>query len=63
MKTLSCSLLAGIAFLSTPLATSAQVVITEFMASNSRTLLDEDRESSDWIEIQNLSSTNVNLLN
>ena len=63
MKTLSCSLLAGIVLLSTPFTASAQVVITEFMASNSRTLLDEDGESPDWIEIQNLSSTNVNLLN
>ena len=63
MKPLSCSLLAGIVFLSTLFTTSAQVVITEFMASNSRTLLDEDGESPDWIEIQNLSSTNVNLLN
>ena len=33
-----------------PLAT---VVITEFMASNGGTLLDEDGDSSDWIEIYN----------
>ncbi len=63
MKPLSYVVLAGIVLLSTPFTTSAQVVITELMASNSRTLLDEDGESSDWIEIQNLSSTNVNLLN
>jgi hypothetical protein len=42
---------------------SAQVIITEFMASNTHTLLDEDGDSSDWIEIQNTSTTNVNLLN
>ncbi len=42
---------------------SAQVIITEFMASNSHTLLDEDGDSSDWIEIQNIAITNVNLLN
>ncbi len=49
------------AILSLPAA--AQVRITEFMASNTHTLLDEDGDSSDWIEIQNTSTTNVNLLN
>ena len=38
-----------------------QVIISEFMASNTRTLLDEDGESSDWIEIFNVGQTNVNL--
>lgn len=38
-----------------------QVIISEFMASNTRTLLDEDGESSDWIEVFNLGQTNVNL--
>ncbi|HET7626234.1 MAG TPA: CotH kinase family protein, partial [Verrucomicrobiae bacterium] len=42
---------------------NAQVRITEFMASNSSTLVDEDGDTSDWIEIQNTSATNVNLLN
>ena len=50
-----------IVFFSTPSA--AQVRITEFMASNTHTLLDEDRDSSDWIEIQNSSSNSVSLLN
>jgi len=36
---------------------TAQVRITEFMASNTHTLLDEDGDSSDWIEIQNTSTT------
>ena len=45
------------------LPATAQVHITEFMASNTHTLLDEDGDSSDWIEIQNTSTTNVNLLN
>lgn len=40
----------------------AQVRISEFMASNTRTLLDEDGETSDWIELHNFSDTNVNLL-
>ena len=35
---------------------TAQVRITEFMASNTHTLLDEDGDSSDWIEIQNTSN-------
>jgi len=47
----------------TGFAASGQVRITEFMASNTHTLLDEDGDSSDWIEIQNTASTNVNLLN
>ena len=45
------------------LAAPAQVRITEFMASNTQTLYDEDGETSDWIEIQNTSATNVSLLN
>jgi hypothetical protein len=44
-------------------AATAQVRITEFMASNTHTLADEDGDSSDWIEIQNTSGTNVNLFN
>ena len=41
----------------------AQVRITEFMASNTQTLMDEDGDSSDWIELQNTSGNGVNLLN
>ena len=40
-------------------------VISEFMASNIKApgaLLDEDGDSSDWIEIQNLGNTTANLL-
>ncbi len=37
------------------------VIITEFMASNTRTLADEDGSYSDWIELQNVSSTNVDM--
>jgi hypothetical protein len=44
-------------------AAVAQVRITEFMASNTHTLADEDGDFSDWIEIQNTSGTNVNLFN
>jgi len=41
----------------------AQVRISEFMASNTKTLLDEDGASSDWIELQNTTSNTVSLLN
>ena len=37
------------------------VLISEFMASNDRTLLDQDREDSDWIEIHNAGSKGVDL--
>jgi len=45
------------------LPTLAQVRITEFMASNTKTLADEDDDFSDWIEIQNFSVATVSLLN
>ncbi len=44
-------------------AARGQVRITEFMASNTRTLADEDGDTSDWIEIQNTSGAGVNLQN
>jgi|GEM_PF-1152838 len=40
-----------------------QVRISEFMASNSQTLMDEEGFYSDWIEIQNTSDEAVNLQN
>ena len=42
---------------------SAQVSITEFMASNSSTLTDENGSFQDWIELENTSATSVNLFN
>ncbi len=39
----------------------AQVGISEFMASNGNTLADEDGEFSDWIELENLGPSQVNL--
>jgi hypothetical protein len=44
-----------------PNAPGPDIVISEFMASNHRTLRDEDGEASDWIEIRNLGSTAENL--
>ena len=64
MLKLGCWLAAMVALLglgSVPV--EAQVRITEFMASNTHTLADEDGDSSDWIEIQNTTAADVNLLN
>jgi hypothetical protein len=44
-------------------AAAAQVRISEFMASNTQTLADENGDYSDWIELQNPSTNSVNLLN
>ncbi len=38
-----------------------QVLISEFMANNSSTVLDEDGASSDWIEVWNSTATTANL--
>ena len=40
---------------------AADLVISEFQASNDTTLFDEDGDSSDWIEIHNRSLEDVNL--
>src|SRR6266850_1080445 len=40
---------------------TGQVIISEFMADNKNTLADVDGKFSDWIELYNTSSTNVNL--
>lgn len=39
----------------------AIVEISEFMADNTQTMVDDDGDRSDWIEIHNLTSTAVNL--
>jgi len=46
---------------STALDPSHRLVLNEFCAVNSTTLLDEDGEASDWIEIHNSSAAAVNL--
>jgi hypothetical protein len=58
MKNLSASFLS--LFLSASLANGAPV-ISEFMASNDKSLYDEDGESSDWLELYNPDGTAVNL--
>ena len=37
------------------------ILINEFMASNSTVLADKDGEYSDWIEIYNPTSSDINL--
>ena len=37
------------------------IVINELMSSNATTLYDEDGDSSDWIELYNISNSSVNL--
>ena len=39
----------------------SHLVISEFMARNSSTLMDRDNESSDWLEIYNPTDTTANL--
>ena len=46
--------------LGAPARSRATVLITEFMAANGTGLRDEDNAYSDWIEIYNSASTNVN---
>src|SRR5262252_6897401 len=38
-----------------------KVVISEFMAANTRTLADRDRDYSDWIELYNAGAAAANL--
>jgi hypothetical protein len=52
----------GLAFLLTSASfAQAQVTISEFMANNTKTLADQDRDYSDWIEIHNEGGSPVNL--
>ena len=62
MKRLSFVLFAVLLY-SFRLVGASQVIISEFMASNSKTISDEDHEFSDWIEVYNTGNTPVNLLN
>jgi hypothetical protein len=56
---------AGLVMLGWATSVSAQtnVLITEFMASNTSTLADEDGDFEDWIEIYNAGTNTVNLNN
>jgi len=65
MKPLYSALVACLltAFLTTNANAASPVVISEFMASNTRGLVDEDGTNPDWIEIRNTSTVAVNLNN
>ena len=55
--------LLGLLFLSLSSARALDdLLITEFMAANDGVLLDEDGDSSDWIEVHNAGTNTVNLL-
>jgi hypothetical protein len=60
MKSLFRALLCGSLLALTPLR-AAEMVLSEFMAGNGRTLADEDGDSSNWIEIHNGGAGAVNL--
>ncbi len=47
--------------IATFLSAQGEVLITEFMASNSVSLLDEDGDSSDWLELYNAGDEAINL--
>src|SRR5262245_48284940 len=42
-------------------SSSAQVIISEFMADNKKTLADDDNQFPDWIELYNTGGTTLNL--
>jgi hypothetical protein len=54
-------LCAAILALAIPRTTGAAVIISEFLAENDGGLLDQDGDTPDWIELQNISLTAVNL--
>ena len=41
---------------------AASAVISEFLASNSTNIVDQDGNHSDWIELQNTTTSAVNLV-
>ena len=66
MKTQNLYCLAGCLFfaflaVAPPVQAQDNVLITEFMATNTHTLVDEDGQFSDWIEIHNAGTNMVNL--
>jgi hypothetical protein len=60
MKLLSFALLAG-SLVFTSVLQAADPIISEFLAANTGPLVDEDGESSDWIELYNGGSSTVDL--
>ncbi len=56
-----CGILQMVLGLSLAAGASADPVITEFMAANSKNLADADGDFSDWIELHNPNAATVNL--
>lgn len=50
-------------FISLSVQISAQIVINEFMSDNTTTIVDQDGDFGDWIELYNYSNGQINLLN
>jgi hypothetical protein len=61
ISTLTLLLLLGSVIASFPAAAASTLQITEFMAINDETLIDDDDDRSDWIEIHNPTTSPVNL--
>jgi len=55
-KVTFCCVLSTISF-----SSHADVVISEFMASNDSTIFDEDGDDSDWIELHNTGTSSVSI--
>jgi hypothetical protein len=61
MKSNFLHFVCGTCLLVFTISAPAQVIISEFMADNKKTLADEDNEFPDWIELYNTSAATVNL--
>src|SRR2546430_16795398 len=61
MRTLPSALLLCVLALRPAAHAAGPVIISEFMADNTRTLADEDGSYEDWIEIYNGGSSPVNM--
>src|SRR5258705_551724 len=59
----AAAILALVSFSCVTNAAAQAVVINEFMAINRHGLLDQDGETSDWIEVYNPTASTVNLQN
>ncbi|KAA3597958.1 MAG: T9SS C-terminal target domain-containing protein [Calditrichaeota bacterium] len=57
------TLVQALIFILSSLAISQDILINEFMSSNTTTIFDEDGDSSDWIELFNYGSIPINLQN
>ncbi|MFK7770641.1 MAG: CotH kinase family protein [Saprospiraceae bacterium] len=49
--------------ISVTITSSGQIAINEFMSDNTNSIVDQDGEFSDWIELYNYSNAPINLLN